>query len=128
MPDYNQLLVYPQIGPALSAQTWVGLPVVGATHSFVMKVARKGDPVSGAIVTLQVLNAAGIQVYPANGLQTIPADPDIPGTYSLTPASTTIFSLPDSLYIAKWNITVPASGSDPQLVLPLVQRLISKNP
>lgn len=128
MPDYNQLLVYPQIGPALSATTWVGMPVIGATHSFVMKVTRKGDPVAGATVTVRVLNAAGSQVYPATGSQIIPADPDIPGTYSLTPANTGIFTVADATYTALWNITAPAVGSDPQLVLPIKQTLIAKDP
>lgn len=128
MPDYNQLLVYPQIGPALSATTWVGIPVVGATHSFAVRVTRKGDPVSGAIVTVRVFDAGGSQVYPATGYQTIPADPNIPGTYSYTPASTGIFTIPESTYTAKWNITVPAQLSDPQLVLPITQKIVAKNP
>lgn len=128
MPDYNQLLVYPQIGPALSATTWVGMPVVGATHSFVMRVTRKGDPVSGATVTVRVFDASNVQVYPATGYQTIPADANLPGTYSLTPASTGIFTVAFATYTVKWNIVVPASGSDPQLVLPLTQKVIAQDP
>lgn len=128
MPDYNQLLVYPQIGPALSATTWVGLPVVGATHSFVIRVTRKGDPVSGAVVTLRVYDASNVQVYPVSGALTIPADAQFPGTYSITPASTTIFSTAGSLYTIKWTVTVAASGTDPQLVLPLEQKVIVQDP
>ena len=128
MPDYNQLLVYPQIGPALSATTWVGIPVVGATHSFVLRVTRKGDAVSGATGTVRVEDASGTQVYPLTGTITIPADPDLPGTYSLTPASTGIFSQAGALYTAYWSVLVPAAGSDPPLVLPLTQKLIAQAP
>lgn len=128
MPDYNQLLIYPQIGPALSATTWVSLPVVGATHSFAIKVSRKGEPVAGAIVTLRITDAKNTQVYPVSGALTVPADTEMPGTYSITPASTTIFSSADSLYTVRWSITVPATTHDPQLVLPLTQRVVAKAP
>jgi hypothetical protein len=128
MPDYNHLLTHPQIGPALSATTWVGLPVVGATHSFAIRVSRKSDPVNNATVTIRIYDSTGAQVYPASGAMTIPADPTIPGTYSYTPASTGIFTQAGSLYTASWSVTVPAAGSDPQLVLPVIQKLIAQEP
>lgn len=111
MPDFNQLLTHPQLGPALSATTWVALPVVGATHTFALKVSRLGSPVSNASVTVKVQDANGIQVYPATGLASLAIDPRIPGTYTLTPATTNIFTQAGGLYKAIWSVTVPAVTS-----------------
>ena len=128
MPDSNQLLIYPQIGPTLQATTWVALPIVGATHTFILKVTRKGEPVVGATVTLRIFDSTNTQVYPVSGALTIPADATMPGTYSYTPASTGIFSVAGSLYTAKWTVTAPASGTDPAITLPITQKLIAQDP
>lgn len=128
MPDYNAFLSHPQIGPTLAATTWVAQPVVGATTTFMIKVTRKGSPISNATVTLKVVNQAGMQVYPVNSTVAVPADPDIPGTYSLTPASLTIFTTAGALYKATWLVTVPASGTLPALTLPVVQTVVAQSP
>lgn len=126
MPDTLSLLVHPQIGPALSATTWTALPIVGATPMFTISVSRRGSPVSGATVTLRVKNDLGVQVYPPTGALTVPADPVYPGSYTVTASSTAIFSKVGALYTASWVVTVPASGYEPQMVLPITQKVVAQ--
>jgi len=126
MPDTLSLLVHPQIGPALSATTWVALPIVGATPMFTISVSRRGSPVSGATVTLRVKNDLGVQVYPPTGALTIPADAVYPGSYTVTASSTSIFSKVGALYTAYWVVTVPASGNEPQMILPVTQKVVAQ--
>lgn len=128
MPDYNHLLTYPQLGPTLSATTWIANPVVGATHTFIMKVSQRGAPINNAIVTVRVDNADDFQVYPPLGVQTVPPDSSIPGTYMLTPDTTAIFTEARRQYTIYWSVTVPASMTEPQRVLPVVQRLEAQDP
>lgn len=128
MPDYNAFLTHPQIGPTLSATTWVAQPVVGATTTFLIKVTRRGNPISNATVTVKIQNSAGVQVYPVNSTMAVPQDPNIPGTYSLTPASTVIFTDAGTVYKAIWLVTVPAAGTMPALTLPVTQSLVAQAP
>lgn len=128
MPDYNHLLTHPQLGPTLSATTWIAMPIVGATSTFMMKVAQRGNAIINAAVTVRVFNAAGAQVYPPTGSQLVPADSMIPGTYTLTPSSVAIFSTAGELYTVKWYVTVPSSVTEPQRVLPVEQKLVAQAP
>lgn len=128
MPDYNGFLTHPQIGPTLSATTWVAQPVVGATTTFIIKVTRKGNPISNAAVTVKIQNSAGVQVYPVTSTMVVPQDANIPGTYSLTPASTVIFTDAGAIYKAIWLVIVPASGTMPALTLPVTQSLVAQAP
>lgn len=128
MPDYNMFLTHAQIGPTLSATTWVAQPVVGATTTFTIRVTRRGNPISNATVTVKVQNSVGVQVYPVSSTMPVPLDPDVPGTYSLTPASTVIFANADTVYKATWLVTVPATGTLPALTLPVTQILVAQAP
>jgi hypothetical protein len=128
MPDLNHMLTHPQLGPTLSAQSYISVPVVGATHTFSIRVTRKGSPVSGAAVTIRVYDSSDTQVYPTSGALTIPADPDIPGTYTYTPVGTGIFTVAYSVYKVEWIVVAPASGSLPQCTLPLTQRVTAQEP
>lgn len=128
MPEGIHVVAHPQVGPALSATTWVGTPVVGATSTFLIKVSRLHEPVLNAVVTVRVRNAIGSQVYPPSGVMTVPASTTIPGTYMLTPVSTNIFSAAGSFYTINWMITVPSSETDPELILPMNQKVIAQAP
>lgn len=127
MPDNIKVTAHPQVGPTLSATTWVGLPVVGATSTFVMKVSRMNEPVSGASVTLRVMTVGGAQIYPPSGAITIP-ESSMPGSYMYTSALTNIFTDAGSTYVLKWLVTVSATQTDPQLILPVTQRVIAQEP
>lgn len=128
MPDYNHLLAYPQLGPTLSATTWIANPVVGATHTFIMKVSQRGIPINNAVVTIRVLDPDDFQVYPPLGTQVVPPYSSIPGTYMLTPDTIEIFTQSGKYYTVHWSVTAPATNSDPQRILPVVQRLEAQDP
>ena len=112
--------IHPQVGPALSATTWVSSPVVGATTTFSISVTRARMPVSNAVVTVRVRNAADVTVFP---ITSVPVNTTILGSYSLTPVSRSIFTVAGASYRIDWVVTVPAAGTDPELVLPLSQQV-----
>jgi hypothetical protein len=128
MPDYNHLLTHPQLGPTLSATTWIAFPIVGATNTFIMKVSQRGVPINNATVTVNVLDYDDYQVYPPLGNQPVPADPNMPGTYMLTPDSTDIFTQANKQYTINWYVEVPATLTEPRRVLPVIQRIEAQSP
>lgn len=127
MPEALKITAHPQVGPSLSATTWVGMPVVGATTTFMINVSRLNEPVENANVTLRIFDSFGGQIYPPSGAVTIPPH-TMPGTYLYTSALTNIFLNAGDLYILKWFITVPQTLTEPQLVLPLTQKVIAQEP
>jgi hypothetical protein len=122
----DKMQIHPVIGPAISATSWVSTPVVGATTMFYITVARARVPVTNAVVTVTVKNNKGeVRLATTN----VPPTGLIPGSYSVIPSSRTIFNSADTLYKAEWMITIPAVGSTPELVLPVVtQDMIAKSP
>ena len=112
--------IHPQIGPALSAKTWVSSPVVGASTTFSISVSRDQLPINNALVTLIVKDAYDSVSLP---LTIVPADSQIPGSYTITPSSRSIFVAVGASYRLEWVITVPASGFVPELVLPVTQEV-----
>lgn len=127
MPNGNQIVAHPQVGPALSATVWTTQPVVGATPSFIMRVSRLGEPVSNATVTLRIEDATGTQIYPPSGALTIPPS-SMPGTYMYTSSLTNIFTTAGARYTLRWNISVASTLTTPALVLPVVQQVIAQQP
>lgn len=128
MPEGLKVTAHPQVGPALSATTWVGLPIVGATTSFAMKVSRMNEPVSGATVTLRIFDSTGSQIYPPSGAVSIPASASMPGTYVYTSNLTNIFTVAGASYTLNWLVTVPSTLTEPQLILPVTQKVIAQEP
>lgn len=124
------LIVYDRVGPVLRAESVLNVPVVGATTQFLIKVTRDNTPVSTATVTVQVVNAAGVIVYPAagSGTQVVPLDSKYPGTYTIVPASTTIFTSAEQYYTVRWNVSVAADAIYPNCVLPLTQKVLPVEP
>lgn len=118
--------IHPVIGPALSATSYVTTPVVGATTMFYISVSRSMEPINNAIVYITVKDVDGNITFPSTR---VPYTQITPGSYSLTPASRTIFTKIGGLYKAEWVITIPANGNDPELVLPIVnQDMIARSP
>lgn len=123
-------LLYDKIGPVLRAESVLNVPVIGGTNQFLIKITRDNAPVSNASVTVKVTNALGAIVYPisGSGTQAVPLDNRYPGTYTIVPASTSIFTSSEEYYTVHWMISVAADAYYPQCVLPLTQKLLPVEP
>lgn len=123
-------LLYDKIGPVLRAESVLNVPVIGGTNQFLIKITRDNAPVSNASVTVQVTDAVGVIVYPisGSGTQAVPLDSRYPGTYTIVPASTNIFTSAEEYYTVHWMISVDADEYYPQCVLPLTQKLLPVEP